>query len=143
VDVSNGGHLTGLNTDFGLVTPTLNDGVITVQNPSPGATPAPEPATLVLVVLGGLCLGAYAWRRRLYFASATAGPGRVAVSSVETLAPDSCSLLKPDEVRLAFSLPERLLILDMWQRSGLPAGTGYRLDSLLSAFSPLWRTSRP
>jgi len=55
----------GLNTDFSDVTPTLNDGMITVQNPSPGATPVPEPATLVLVALGGLCLGAYAWRRRL------------------------------------------------------------------------------
>src|SRR5690242_12709546 len=29
--------------------------------------------------------------------------------------------VKPDEVRLAFSFPERLLILDTWQRSGLPA----------------------
>ena len=32
------------------------------------------------------------------------------------------SLVKPDEVRLAFSPHERLLILDTWQRSGLPAG---------------------
>ena len=32
------------------------------------------------------------------------------------------ALVKPDEVRPAFSLPERLLILDTWQRSGLPAG---------------------
>jgi len=54
----------GLDTDFGDVTPTLNDGLITIQTPSPGATPAPEPATLVLLVLGGLCLGAYAGRRR-------------------------------------------------------------------------------
>lgn len=30
-------------------------------------------------------------------------------------------LVKPDEVRLAFSPQERLLILDTWQRSGLPA----------------------
>ncbi len=32
------------------------------------------------------------------------------------------SLVKRDEVRLAFSPHERLLILDTWQRSGLPAG---------------------
>jgi transposase InsO family protein len=32
------------------------------------------------------------------------------------------TLVKPDEVRLALSPHERLLILDTWQRSGLPAG---------------------
>ena len=32
------------------------------------------------------------------------------------------NLVKPDEVRLPFSPHERLLILDTWQRSGLPAG---------------------
>jgi transposase InsO family protein len=32
------------------------------------------------------------------------------------------SLVKPDEMRLPFSPHERLLILDTWQRSGLPAG---------------------
>lgn len=36
--------------------------------------------------------------------------------------PRGRSLVKPDEVRLAFSPHERLLILDTWQRSGLPAG---------------------
>lgn len=36
--------------------------------------------------------------------------------------PKGRTLVKPDEVRLAFSPHERLLILDTWQRSGLPAG---------------------
>ena len=36
--------------------------------------------------------------------------------------PKGRALVKPDEVRLAFSPHERLLILDTWQRSGLPAG---------------------
>ena len=36
--------------------------------------------------------------------------------------PKGRALIKPDEVRLAFSPHERLLILDTWQRSGLPAG---------------------
>src|SRR5262245_29758085 len=36
--------------------------------------------------------------------------------------PKGRGLVKPDEVRLAFSPHERLLILDTWQRSRLPAG---------------------
>ena len=53
----------GLDTDFGNVTPTLIDGVIIIPTFA-AATPVPEPATLVLLLVGGLCLGAYAGRRR-------------------------------------------------------------------------------
>ena len=48
-------------------------------------------------------------------------------------------LVKPDEVRLAFSPPERLLILDAWQRSGLPAGDFAPLVGLSKHTLYLWK----
>jgi hypothetical protein len=47
--------------------------------------------------------------------------------------PQKRTLAKPDEFRQAFSPHERLLILDTWQRSGLPAGDFAPLVGLLSA----------
>ena len=48
-------------------------------------------------------------------------------------------LVKPDEVRLPFSPPERLLILDAWQRSGLPAGDFAPLVGLSKHTLYLWK----
>jgi transposase InsO family protein len=48
-------------------------------------------------------------------------------------------LVKPDEVRLPFSPPERLLILDTWQRSGLPAGDFAPLVGLSKHTLYLWK----
>ncbi len=48
-------------------------------------------------------------------------------------------LVKPDEVRLAFSPQERLLILDTWQRSGLPAGDFAPLVGLSKHTLYLWK----
>ena len=48
-------------------------------------------------------------------------------------------LVKPDEVRLAFSPHERLLILDTWQRSGLPAGDFAPLVGLSKHTLYLWK----
>jgi len=48
-------------------------------------------------------------------------------------------LVKPDEARLAFSPPERLLILDTWQRSGLPAGDFAPLVGLSKHTLYLWK----
>ena len=48
-------------------------------------------------------------------------------------------LVKPDEVRLPFSPTERLLILDAWQRSGLPAGDFAPLVGLSKHTLYLWK----
>ncbi|HVX63025.1 MAG TPA: IS481 family transposase [Pirellulales bacterium] len=48
-------------------------------------------------------------------------------------------LVKPDEIRLAFSPHERLLILDTWQRSGLPAGDFAPLVGLSKHTLYLWK----
>jgi transposase len=48
-------------------------------------------------------------------------------------------LVKPDEVRLAFSPHERLLILDTWQRSGLPAGDFAPLVGLSKHTLYMWK----
>jgi transposase InsO family protein len=48
-------------------------------------------------------------------------------------------LVKPDEVRPAFSPHERLLILDTWQRSGLPAGDFAPLVGLSKHTLYLWK----
>ena len=48
-------------------------------------------------------------------------------------------LVKPDEVRQAFSPQERLLILDTWQRSGLPAGDFAPLVGLSKHTLYLWK----
>jgi len=48
-------------------------------------------------------------------------------------------LVKPDEVRLPFSPHERLLILDTWQRSGLPAGDFAPLVGLSKHTLYLWK----
>ena len=48
-------------------------------------------------------------------------------------------LVKPDEVRPAFSPQERLLILDTWQRSGLPAGDFAPLVGLSKHTLYLWK----
>jgi transposase InsO family protein len=48
-------------------------------------------------------------------------------------------LVKPDEVRQAFSPHERLLILDTWQRSGLPAGDFAPLVGLSKHTLYLWK----
>jgi transposase InsO family protein len=48
-------------------------------------------------------------------------------------------LVKPDEVRLSFSPHERLLILDTWQRSGLPAGDFAPLVGLSKHTLYLWK----
>ena len=47
--------------------------------------------------------------------------------------------MKPDELRLAFSPHERLLILDTWQRSGLPAGDFAPLVGLSKHTLYLWK----
>ena len=48
-------------------------------------------------------------------------------------------LVKPDETRLPFSPHERLLILDTWQRSGLPAGDFAPLVGLSKHTLYLWK----
>jgi len=48
-------------------------------------------------------------------------------------------LVKPEEVRLPFSPHERLLILDTWQRSGLPAGDFAPLVGLSKHTLYLWK----
>jgi len=48
-------------------------------------------------------------------------------------------LVKPDEIRLPFSPQERLLILDTWQRSGLPAGDFAPLVGLSKHTLYLWK----
>jgi transposase InsO family protein len=48
-------------------------------------------------------------------------------------------LVKPDEIRQAFSPQERLLILDSWQRSGLPAGDFAPLVGLSKHTLYLWK----
>ena len=53
--------------------------------------------------------------------------------------PKGRGLVKPDEVRLAFSAHERLLILDTWQRSGLPAGDFAPLVGLSKHTLYLWK----
>jgi len=53
--------------------------------------------------------------------------------------PKGRALVKPDEVRLAFSPHERLLILDTWQRSGLPAGDFAPLVGLSKHTLYLWK----
>ena len=53
--------------------------------------------------------------------------------------PKGRALIKPDEVRLAFSPHERLLILDTWQRSGLPAGDFAPLVGLSKHTLYLWK----
>jgi transposase InsO family protein len=53
--------------------------------------------------------------------------------------PKGRSLVRPDEVRLAFSPHERLLILDTWQRSGLPAGDFAPLVGLSKHTLYLWK----
>ena len=53
--------------------------------------------------------------------------------------PKGRGLVKPDEVRLAFSPHERLLILDTWQRSGLPAGDFAPLVGLSKHTLYLWK----
>ncbi|MGE0178155.1 MAG: DDE-type integrase/transposase/recombinase [Phycisphaerales bacterium] len=53
--------------------------------------------------------------------------------------PKGRGLVKPDEVRLAFSPHERLLILDTWQRSGLPAGDFAPLVGLSKHTIYLWK----
>jgi len=53
--------------------------------------------------------------------------------------PRGRSLVKPDEVRQAFSPHERLLILDTWQRSGLPAGDFAPLVGLSKHTLYLWK----
>jgi len=53
--------------------------------------------------------------------------------------PKGRKLIKPDEVRLPFSPQERLLILDTWQRSGLPAGDFAPLVGLSKHTLYLWK----
>lgn len=53
--------------------------------------------------------------------------------------PKGRALVKPDEVRQAFSPHERLLILDTWQRSGLPAGDFAPLVGLSKHTLYLWK----
>ena len=53
--------------------------------------------------------------------------------------PKTRRLIKPDEVRLPFSPHERLLILDAWQRSGLPAGDFAPLVGLSKHTLYLWK----
>jgi transposase InsO family protein len=48
-------------------------------------------------------------------------------------------LVKPDEVRQAFSAHERLLLLDTWQRSGLPAGDFAALVGLSKHTLYVWK----
>jgi len=53
--------------------------------------------------------------------------------------PKRRGLVKPDEVQLPFSPHERLLILDTWQRSGLPAGDFAPLVGLSKHTLYLWK----
>jgi Transposase and inactivated derivatives len=53
--------------------------------------------------------------------------------------PQKRSLAKPDECRQAFSPHERLLILDTWQRSGLPAGDFAPLVGISKHTLYLWK----
>jgi transposase InsO family protein len=53
--------------------------------------------------------------------------------------PKGRALVMPDEVRLAFSPHERLLILDTWQRSGLPARDFAPLVGLSKHTLYLWK----
>jgi transposase InsO family protein len=53
--------------------------------------------------------------------------------------PQKRGLVKPDEVRQAFSPHERLLILDTWQRSGLPAGDFAPLVGVSKHTLYLWK----
>ena len=53
--------------------------------------------------------------------------------------PQKRTLVKPDEVRQAFSPHERLLILDTWQRSGLPAGDFAPLVGISKHTLYLWK----
>jgi transposase InsO family protein len=53
--------------------------------------------------------------------------------------PQKRGLVKPDEVRQAFSPHERLLILDTWQRSGLPAGDFAPLVGISKHTLYLWK----
>jgi transposase InsO family protein len=53
--------------------------------------------------------------------------------------PQKRTLAKPDEFRQAFSPHERLLILDTWQRSGLPAGDFAPLVGLSKHTLYLWK----
>jgi len=53
--------------------------------------------------------------------------------------PKPRGLVKPDEVRPAFSPHERLLILDTWQRSGLPAGDFAPLVGVSKHTLYLWK----
>ena len=53
--------------------------------------------------------------------------------------PKGRKLIKPDEVRLPFSPQERLLLLDTWQRSGLPAGDFAPLVGLSKHTLYLWK----
>jgi len=53
--------------------------------------------------------------------------------------PTKRRLVKPDEVRQPFSPHERLLILDTWQRSGLPAGDFAPLVGLSKHTLYLWK----
>jgi transposase InsO family protein len=72
-----------------------------------------------------------------------AQPGRDAASPARKLGWDGLrkrrGLVKPDEVRPAFSPHERLLILDTWQRSGLPAGDFAPLVGLSKHTLYLWK----
>ncbi len=53
--------------------------------------------------------------------------------------PTKRRLVKPDEVRQPFSPHERLLILDTWQRSGLPAGDIAPLVGISKHTLYLWK----
>jgi transposase InsO family protein len=77
-----------------------------------------------------------------------AGPARPSLSSGVKLPsrrlgwngkPKGRKLVKPDEVRLGPSPHERLLILDTWQRSGLPAGDFAPLVGVSKHTLYLWK----
>ena len=90
---------------------------------APSATPCQEDEFEGMEVLSGQSPGAALPRRPLGWDGLRKGR----------------SLVKPDEVRLAFSPQERLLILDTWQRSGLPAGDFAPLVGLSKHTLYLWK----